>query len=537
MIDKIMSSPQRAFITLTSAFLLAIVHQYLFYDFHIGVSYPIFVILFYCFMYTFAKDRMRALTIFDAWIAAVILLLSLTYLLFDNVLFQVLNFMVIPGLIMMHLTYVMGRKKRAWWEIGLIGTAIDHALPQTIRHWGTIGSMMVQAGGRKMDKTQKAVVLKVLIGLLASVPMLLVVLTLLSSADGIFNEYLSGFPEWLDQIAVTPMLPRIIWIIVAGVLFFSYVWGYVHPMQYEAEKRENAHWKNSTASPLTPLHPAAEPLTSNPDSERKITPAFTPVDSRIQTSPDSEPFRLDPVITGTILTVMNSVYILFVLVQFSYLFGTGEGHLPVDLSYAEYARNGFTELILVTSLNFLMLVVVLQYTHAKGKKGVIVQQALLLILVCCSAVMLSSAFVRLNLYEQAYGYTYIRFLVHAFMIFLALLLVIAALRIRCTKLPLIRCYIVLGLTAYTVINYIGMDIRIAELNIERYHQTGSIDAAYLASLSADALPLLQDFAENDYPELKTNLVERKKYLDLHADGAAWFSFNAARYRARLELSE
>jgi hypothetical protein len=219
------------------------------------------------------------------------------------------------------------------------------------------------------------------------------------------------------------------------------------------------------------------------------------------------------------------------------LFGTGEGHLPVDLSYAEYARNGFTELILVTSLNFLMLVVVLQYTHAKGKKGVIVQQALLLILVCCSAVMLSSAFVRLNLYEQAYGYTYIRFLVHAFMIFLALLLVIAALRIRCTKLPLIRCYIVLGLTAYTVINYIGMDIRIAELNIERYHQTGSIDAAYLASLSADALPLLQDFAENDYPELKTNLVERKKYLDLHADGAAWFSFNAARYRARLELSE
>ena len=84
----------------------------------------------------------------------------------------------------------------------------------------------------------------------------------------------------------------------------------------------------------------------------------------------------------------------------------------------EYARNGFTELVLVSGLNFLILVIVLQYTQVRGKGGVIVQQVLLLILVCCSAVMLGSAFVRLNLYEQAYGYTYIRFLVHAFMIFL-----------------------------------------------------------------------------------------------------------------------
>ncbi|MBU5351319.1 DUF4173 domain-containing protein [Paenibacillus barcinonensis] len=539
MIEKIKSSPHRALITLLVAVLLAFIHQYLFYGHEIGLSYPLFVILFYSFMYIFAQDRMRALTLFDAWIAGVVLLLSLTYLLFDNFLFQVLNFLIIPVLIMLHLTYVMGRKQRHWWEIGLIGTALDHLLPQTIRHIGTAASIMVRAGARKMHISQKAVVFKISIGLLVSIPILFVVLTLLTSADGVFHEFLSGFPAWLDQLAFMPMLPRIIWIGAADLLFFGYVWGFVQPMQYEAEKRENAHWKSSAPSPSVSQHPDYDESVTDPETKASITPAFTPVTPRTQDQApsDQEPIRLDPVIAGTILTVINTVYILFVFVQFSYLFGAGQGELPNDLSYAEYARSGFTELILVTGLNFLMLIIALEYTRPMRRTGTIVQRVLLLILISCSGIMLCSAFVRLNLYEQAYGYTYIRFLVHAFMIFLALLLMIAALRLRYTRLPLLRCYIVLGITAYTVINYAGMDTRIAELNIERYHQTGQIDTAYLASLSTDAMPLLVQFADQEYPELKENLMDRKAHLDKFAADLEWPSFNLARYRAQLELSK
>jgi len=38
MIDKIMASPHRALITLLSAWILAIIHQYLFYGNDLGVS-------------------------------------------------------------------------------------------------------------------------------------------------------------------------------------------------------------------------------------------------------------------------------------------------------------------------------------------------------------------------------------------------------------------------------------------------------------------------------------------------------------------
>ncbi|WP_336759799.1 DUF4153 domain-containing protein [Paenibacillus sp. USHLN196] len=535
MIDKIMASPQRALITLGSAWILAIIHQYLFYDNEIGVSYPIFVILFYSFMYLFARDSMRSFQWIDAFVAGVVLLLSLTFLLYDNELLRVLNFLSVPGLIILHMTYLMGRKQRQWWEIGLIGTAIDHVLPQTIRHWGTVAAIAVKAGGRGMGKSQKTVVFKVLIGLVASLPILIVVIALLSSADGVFDQYLSGFPEWLNQLAFTPGLPRMIWVFIAGILFFGYVWGFVQPMQYEADKRANAHWKNGAVPTVdkrdhTYIFSPVDPVTKG-----QVTNKNTP--ETLHTPTHREPFRLDPIIVGTMLIVINCVYVLFVLVQFSYLFGAGEGHLPVDLSYAEYARSGFAELVLVTGINFFILIIALQYTRPSGKAGLILHQVLLLILVSCSAIMLYSAFMRLNLYEQAYGYTYIRFLVHAFMIFLVLLLLIAGLRIRYTSIPLIRCYIVLALTAYVAVNYVGMDNRIAELNIERYHQTGNIDASYLASLSTDATPLLREFALKEYPDLKREMLERQAYLDMYSSERSWPSYNVARHRAEIELSK
>ncbi|MFJ2042687.1 DUF4153 domain-containing protein [Paenibacillus taichungensis] len=544
MIDKIMASPNRALITLLSALMLAIIHQYLFYGKDIGVSYPIFVILFYGFMFLFARDRMRPLTMIDAFMAGVVLMLALTFLLYDNEPLRIFNFLIVPGLIILHMTYLVGRKQRQWWDIGLIGTAMDHLLPQSIRHWGTVASIVVKTGGRGLGKTQKTAAFKVFIGLIASVPILIVVVALLISADGIFNEYLSGFPQWLNQMTLTPGFPRVIWILIASVLLFSYVWGFVQPMQYEADKRENAHWKNGKAITVTSEIEKREDVSVNSIQESpslnsiiEDQPANKPAPEAISTQAHREPLRLDPIIVGTMLLVINCVYVLFVLVQFSYLFGAGEGHLPSELSYAEYARSGFVELILVTGINFFILIIALQFTRSSGKIGSVVHQVLLFVLVGCSAIMLYSAFIRLNLYEQAYGYTYIRFLVHAFMIFLALLLLIAALRIRYTSIPLIRWYIVLSLAAYVAVNYVGMDNRIAELNITRYHQTGIIDASYLTSLSADAVPILREFAQREYPDLKGEMLEHQANFDLEETDSSWASFNMARHRAKLELSK
>ncbi|MDU4695446.1 MAG: DUF4173 domain-containing protein [Paenibacillus sp.] len=249
--------------------------------------------------------------------------------------------------------------------------------------------------------------------------------------------------------------------------------------------------------------------------------------------------RLDPLVAATVLILINIVYVLFASLQFSYLFGAWQGALPADQSYAEYARSGFFELIAVSAINFAILAVMLTFGSKAGKGMRRLNDTLLYILVACSAVMLVSAFTRLLLYEEAYGYTYIRFLSHTFMLYLAVLLVCAGLRIRFAALPLAKCFILVSLAAYVAVNYANMDRVIASKNIERYRETGQIDVEYLASLSPDAVPGLLKFSRQTgseldpqpRTELNRRLHERWDHLAKGQPKGEWQSLNLAESQA------
>jgi hypothetical protein len=60
-------------------------------------------------------------------------------------------------------------------------------------------------------------------------------------------------------------------------------------------------------------------------------------------------------------------------------------------------------------------------------------------------------------------------------------------------------------------NYINLDARVAEGNIERYEATGKIDIGYLGTLSADAGPALAKL-EREHPELEgvDSIIDRLK---------------------------
>lgn len=503
--DQAVPKPERAIQALVAAFLLAIVHQYLFFGKIAGISLPLFVCLFYAYMLYYAKDKLRKPTAFSyVWLGAVFLL-SLTYVLFANWIFFGLNSLAIPALILLHMTYMLSYKQPSWSGFGLIGAALEHFFTQSLRHWATV-LKMIRRPGSKMEDERKRVLYKVLIGLGISFPLLVVVTSLLSSADGVFHQMLAGLPQYLERISFGEGLVRVLWVVLLGMGMFGFVWGFVHPKEYEWNPKPVLNMEGETAvEPVTDLFP--DPLS----------------------------LRVDPVIITTILTVINTVYLLFVSVQFSYLFGAWEGILPEGSTYADYARSGFVELIVVTSINFAILLLSLH--SVVEKKGLLQKTVnlLLYILVLCSMVMLYSAYSRLTLYEEAYGYTYIRFLVHAFMVFLGLLLVIAAVRISKVKLPLAKCYIVLGLLSYVLINFIGMDAIIAEQNIQRYSANGTLDTSYLSNLSADVVPKLIAFSKQENGKLDDILHDKlENYAQVNRK---WPSFNLAQYRAEQALDE
>lgn len=487
---------------LAAAIGLALVHQYLFYGHSFGVSYPLFLLLFYAYMWTFGAPEMRPMKMTDWLLMAVIALLSLTFVLYHNQLLRVLNSLAIPMLVFVQFTLLLSRRMFSHWDIRVVADVLDHLVPQSVRHWPTplrlLGRLMNGSTGVQ-GAQQRRQASRVLIGLLVAAPLLAVILSLLSSADGVFHYVLSAFPDWLGQLSVSGWFWRIVWTGGMALLLFTYLWGFRDGVVYD--------WERAALG-----EDALKPLRT-----RTLAP------------------KVDPLIATTVLVLVALVYVLYVVVQLSYLFGAWEGVLPQGLTYADYARQGFAELIALSGINLVILLGTLYLVKAgEGAMGRLIR-ILLLLIVGCTGVMLCSAYSRLQLYEQAYGYTYARFLAHAFMLYIGALLLLAGLRAALRRVPLGRCFIAVSLLAFLALNYAQMDAGIAAGNIERYRENGKLDEAYLLSLSTDATPLLIRFRKSDYPQLR--LEDHRRWMALEQPERDWQSYNFSRRRAARELSE
>ena len=95
---------------------------------------------------------------------------------------------------------------------------------------------------------------------------------------------------------------------------------------------------------------------------------------------------------------------MFVAVQLRVLFG-GAGYVraTTGLGYGEYARHGFVELLLVASLTLAVIAV----AAARSRDRVV--RALLGVLCVLTLVVMASAQHRLDLVEDAYGATRVRY--------------------------------------------------------------------------------------------------------------------------------
>jgi Domain of unknown function (DUF4153) len=182
-----------------------------------------------------------------------------------------------------------------------------------------------------------------------------------------------------------------------------------------------------------------------------------------------------------LLASLDVVFAIFVVIQFAVLFG-GRTHVlqAEGLTYAEYARSGFWQLLGAAAIAGAALA----FTwHALPRPAPARTRRLFLALglslVALVAVVLVSAFKRLTLYEDAYGLTYLRVLAQTAILALGVLfvcVVVALARWRVSWLP----------------NVANADALIASNNIERGSRGDAIDTRTLSALSADAIPVMVD---------------------------------------------
>jgi hypothetical protein len=189
------------------------------------------------------------------------------------------------------------------------------------------------------------------------------------------------------------------------------------------------------------------------------------------------------------LVALDALFAAFVAVQLAVLFG-GHDHVlrTQGLTYAEYARQGFFQLVAVLVLTLAVVAVVVSKVSLADARERLIARVALGVLCGLAFVVLASAWRRLALYEAAYGYTRLRLFVHVVLVGLALVLalVVAAGAVwRASWLP--RACLVAAAVTLLGLNVANPDALIAR----RAVQSNEIDTYYLFSLSADAAPVLK----------------------------------------------
>jgi len=242
-------------------------------------------------------------------------------------------------------------------------------------------------------------------------------------------------------------------------------------------------------------------------------------------------FTLGPTELVVILGLLDLLFLAFVLVQLRYLFG---GNALVEarthLTYAEYARHGFFELVAVAALVLPLLLLADWLLRRERPRHETLFRVLAGALILLLFVVMASALQRMRLYQREYGLTELRVYTTGFMLWLAVVLVWAAATVLRGRRELFAVgALVSGFAAILAVNAINPDALIARTNLDR----PNLDLPYLMRLSDDATPTLAKALPGLDPALREQLAA--ELAARRESGSDWRTWNWSRHRAQAEL--
>ena len=361
-------------------------------------------------------------------------------------------------------------------------------LEALIRPWSTMVEAWRRAAGERGGRSRWMAILR---GVLLALPVLAIFTALLAAADLVFGDLVEEALRWLNIEKLLEWVGRGVIVVLSAIFMLG-------------------------ALVIALLDPGRRTL--HGEDKPLLKPFVGFLESTI------------------VLGAVDLLFALFVVVQFRYLFG-GEANITLaGYTYAEYARNGFGELVWVAFLS-MGLIMALGYF---GKRGETRERSwfngLSTGLVAMLGVILVSAWQRLMLYEGAYGFTELRTYTHVFIPWLALHLVVFLVLLFRGNLRRFAPFAALGTLGFVVtLNLLNVDAFIVRQNVKRFELTEEIDLDYLYYLTDDAVPGLVEFArvapEGVREELLASLACRRAMQGERLADLAWPSWHPSHARA------
>ena len=232
----------------------------------------------------------------------------------------------------------------------------------------------------------------------------------------------------------------------------------------------------------------------------------------------------DPVILITIGIVLGIVYVIFCAIQVVYLFA-GAGTLPEGYTYAQYAREGFFQLLAVCLINLVLILTgIHHFREDRVLKGIMTG------LILCTYLMIASSAYRMILYVSAYNLTTLRVWVLWTLIWLTVILTGAFISVYCTRFSLFFYSMIVTSVLYLMIAYARPAYIVAEYNLKMYATNlGTVSIIdEVVSLNGDAAGPVAEYLEGEYSEHLSRFFSKKRPLE--SDGIRKFNLSEQTYR-------
>lgn len=449
-----------------------------------GIMAPIFVIG--TFIYIFLCIRKLEIIIQKDNIFYIVSIIILAFSLFltDDIKIIVMNYLGIFLLIIIFMLHLFYQDKGWSFEkyVSVIGSLLIEVIAVLGAPFGYAKEYMKENRNGENSVLNRNIK-NIAIGLGIAIPLLIVILALLISADRIFGDY-------IVQIVEGVVIPEnLIGILLLTIFVFFTSFCMISALAKKGIKEE-------------------------------IT------DKRHQ----------EPVIAITFTIMLSFIYLIFCIVQIMGLF-LGEMVLPSGYSYAEYAREGFFQLLGVSLINQILVLVCL--SHFKESK---ILKGILTFISLCTFILIASSAYRMILYINVYHLTFLRIFVLWALLVIFLIMVGILIYIHKQSFSLFRYSMIVVTMLYICFAYSHPDYLIAKVNVnaiqndvEKMELTKYYDSNYLFRLSSDAAPILVEYSKSKDSNIMDYEIEDMNHYFEHIEedyhNMNIRSFNLSRYIA------
>jgi len=253
--------------------------------------------------------------------------------------------------------------------------------------------------------------------------------------------------------------------------------------------------------------------------------------------PRSQTVTLGTIELGVVLGLLDALFLGFVLVQLRYFFGgSALVQATTGLTYAQYARHGFFELVTVAALVLLLLLLTHWLLRREDRHGERIFRVLAGVQIVLLFVIMASAVQRMRLYQMEYGLTELRFYTMAFMGWLAVVFVWFALTALRGRRNLFAFGALLtGFLAIGLLHIVNPDAAIVRANAIHHRAGHRFDIVYNTSLSADAVPALTEMLSALSPQDREKAITRLLTRWTQREWVDWRTWSLSRSQAQQSL--